>query len=218
MTVLEADKKTIARSGGSSALYLSSLAKEYIENGDTVDYKLMIEGNEVKILVSKTLYNFGLDEIRKVAQEFDFRTDYDKALGEDTQVFSAFKDNLSLSYTKNLRDHRFPANVTLSSMLNEIDYDTYKHISTDMMTRLQTRYNVITRIEGDLDVINVLKEPERYKLDASNAFQTLRKAGKQIGISIIIRFDNRKNKIDEIKSAITELKQLDSKNSLQCVS
>lgn len=218
MQILEADKKKIATSGGSLALYLSTIAKEYIDKGDTVDYKVMIEGNDVKIVVSKTLYNFGLEEIKKLAQELDFKIDYDKMLGEDTQVFNALKDNLSLSYTKNLREPRSPANVTLSSTLNEIDYKTYDHLSTDVITGLQTRYNVLTRIEGDLDVINILKEPERYKLDASGAFQALRKAGKQIGISIMIRFDNRKNKTDEIKSAITELEQLGSKRSLQRIS
>ncbi len=94
------------------------------------------------------------------------------------------------------------------------DYEKYKHV-TEQIDQLKNKYDLITRTEGDLDVINILKEPSRYKVDIVEALKLLKKAGKKIGLSAVIRFDDGKDDLNRISSALNELMTLDSKISFQ---
>jgi uncharacterized protein (DUF302 family) len=57
----------------------------------------------------------------------------------------------------------------------------------------------------------MLKEPERYKLKQDEAIELIRKSGKKVGLSLVVRFDNKKNKLDEVRSAIDQLTKLETK-------
>ena len=60
--------------------------------------------------------------------------------------------------------------------------------------------------EGDLDSLSVYKEPKRYGLkDESDAMEVLRKTGKELDFSIVVRFNNKKDSVSEINLALKEL-------------
>jgi len=207
--VLEKEQRTISKTGGTLVFYLPSKAREYMKKGDSVDCQLVAKGNKIIMIVTKQLYKFGLIDIKKLANDCKLTIQYDKKLG-DVTVFEAIKNNFSLSYTQDRRGKILPANVTLATKLSNVDYSTYERANT-LATQLKKKLDVIVRSEGDLDTINILKEPERYKLDIKKAFSLLKKGGKKMGLSIIVRFDNIQNNLDEIKTTLDELKQLDSK-------
>ena len=78
---------------------------------------------------------------------------------------------------------------------------------------MKPSYNAITRFEGDVDTIKVLKEPERYKVKMAEAFELLKKRGSKIGLSVVIRLDNMKNNLDQVRSSLEKLSALDSKSA-----
>lgn len=209
MSVIETDEKKIAKSGGSAVLYLSNGAKKYINEGDLVKYQLILEGDVVKIVATKRLHNFSLKDLRDLAKSHGFETEYDKRL-DNVEVFDARKDRLTLTYTKNANEIPSPANITVSSIFDKIDYEMYKTVSDQIGKQLRD-YNIITRFDGDLDTINVLKEPERYEMDMAEAFKILKKAGRKIGLSVIIRLDNRKESLDQVRTALETMEVLNSK-------
>ena len=211
---IELDQKKIARSGGSTVLYLSNDAKKYIHEGDLVDYQVILDDNVVKIFITKKLFNFTLEDIKNLVKKHEFEIEYDKTL-DHILVFNAIKNHLSLSYTKNVNEKISPANIALSLTWPDVnDYEKYKHV-TEQIDQLKNKYDLITRTEGDLDVINILKEPSRYKVDIVEALKLLKKAGKKIGLSAVIRFDDGKDDLNRISSALNELMTLDSKISFQ---
>jgi hypothetical protein len=208
-TVLVKDKpKKIGKTGNTAAIYVPSEVKEYLRIGDNITLDVVIVGNQLKFVVSKPLYNFGIVDIQKLSADGGFKTDYHKMVG-DVTVFEATKDNLTLSYTQNRGDGIQPAHVIVSKKLTSINHNKYDNILS-LASKLKKNFDVVVRPEGDLDAINVLKEPKRYKLTKEKAFTLLEKAGKKVGTSITCRFDSKKNNIEEIKNAIDELSKLNS--------
>jgi len=202
-------EKTIGKSGGTEVLYIPKEAKRYISQGDRVKVAVVVTGDEVKITASKKVYNFSLDDIKGLTKD-EFQVKYDKNLG-DVLVFEAVKDHTQLSYTQSLREKLAPGYVTITGSFQIPTVDDYKRIS-GYATKLRKRFDVLVRPEGDLDAINLLKDPKRYHLtNKEEALSLLNKSGREIGLSVVARFDSTRNKIDDVRSALEELTGLDSK-------
>ena len=183
--------------------------KEYFAPGDTVRVEVTIVDNQIKLTAEKKLYNFDLGDIRSLAEQYDFTTEYDRELA-DVLVFDAIrKGGLSLSYTQSRREAMAPGYVALSRKLQDLTPEAYTHANS--LAKDLKRFDVLVRTEGDLDTTNMLKEPERYKLKQDEAIGLIRKSGKKVGLSLVVRFDNRKNKLDEVRSAIDQLTKLETK-------
>ena len=205
-TIVPGEERRIAKSGGTAVLYVP---KEYFAPGDTVRVEVTIVDNQIKLTAEKKLYNFDLGDIRSLAKQYDFTTEYDKELA-DMLVFNAIRrDGLSLSYTQSRREAMAPGYVALSRKLQDLTPEAYRHANS--LTKDLKEFDVLARTEGDLDTINMLKEPERYKLKQDEAIELIRKSGKKVGLSLVVRFDNRKNKLDEVRSAIDQLTKLETK-------
>jgi hypothetical protein len=205
-TIVPGEERRIAKSGGTAVLYVP---KEYFAPGDTVRVEVTIVDNQIRLTVEKKLYNFDRGDIRSLAKQYDFTTEYDKELA-DMLVFNAIRrDGLSLSYTQSRREAIALGYVALSRKLQDLTPEAYIHANS--LAKDLKGFDVLVRTEGDLDTINMLKEPERYKLKQDEAIQLIRKSGKKVGLSLVARFDNRKNKLDEVRSAIDQLTKLETK-------
>ncbi|MBI5146713.1 MAG: hypothetical protein HZA84_05785, partial [Thaumarchaeota archaeon] len=132
----------------------------------------------------------------------------DKTIGV-VEIFEAKKQNILLNYTKNVVEQLSPAYVVLTTVWKDLNYDQY-HNATDKMREFRNTFDVVIRPEGDLDTINILNNPARYKIDTKKAFRLLQNKKKKIGISLTLRFNNTKNTTEEITSAIKELIHLNS--------
>ena len=75
----------------------------------------------------------------------------------------------------------------------------------DRAKKLKKEFDVITLPEGDLNTINLLKDPKRYKLTEKKAIESLRKSGRKVGVSVTVRFNSMKNTLDQITSALSKL-------------
>ncbi len=203
----EAERR-ISKSGGTAVLYLPKEAKQYVSPGDKVRVMVTVTGSEVRIIASKQLYNFSLEDVRGLTRK-GFEIEYDKNLG-GVLVYSATNGSISLSYTQSLRDKMAPGYVTVSRKFQNLDPDKHSQV-TSLATKLRRKFDVLIRPEGDLDTVNLLKEPERYHLDGQKAFELLQKAGKEVGLSISLRFDNRHDKIEQVRAGLEELARLDTK-------
>ena len=203
----EAERR-ISKSGGTAVLYLPKEAKQYVSPGDKVRVMVTVTGSEVRIIASKQLYNFSLEDVRGLTRK-GFEIEYDKNLG-GVLVYSATNGSISLSYTQSLRDKMAPGYVTVSRKFQNLDPDKHKQV-TSLATKLRRKFDVLIRSEGDLDTVNLLKEPERYHLHGQKAFELLQKAGREVGLSISLRFDNRHDKIEQVRAGLEELDRLDTK-------
>ncbi len=201
-------KRKIARSGNTSAIYIPSEGKEYFAPGNEVDVVLLFDNGKIKIEVTKQLFKFNLDNIRALANENGFSVEFDKRL-EDAVMFNAVReDGLSISYTRSLRDKMAPAYVTVSRKFQKLNHMSYKKLAGEAADGLRKKFDVIIRPEGNLDTINLLKEPEWYKLNLDNALGLLERSDKELGLSIVVRFDNVKNGLDKVKEALYRLSKL----------
>ncbi|HEX9845860.1 MAG TPA: hypothetical protein VGA92_05285 [Candidatus Nitrosotenuis sp.] len=206
--VVDGQERKIAAGGGSKLFYLPKETGDYLQIGDTIVLSVIIEGNELKIVGTKQLFYFGVKQIRDLIKEFGFETKYDKNV-ENIVVLDAAKGNLSLNYTQNLHKKIEQAHITVAVELNNVSYGSYKKISR--LGAQLGKFNVIIRPQGDLDTINLLKDSGHYKLDGKKAFEVLKKAGKKIGVSVVLRFNNKQNEIEDVRAGIVELSKLNSK-------
>ena len=72
---------------------------------------------------------------------------------------------------------------------------------------LKSNFDVYLDPEGDLESLNVYKNPQKYKLkDRSEAVDALNATNRKIGFSLVIRFNSKRNTEEQIKSAIKQLK------------
>lgn len=205
-TVLIKEKvKKIAKTGNTAAIYIPREIKEYLRVGDAITFDVVIKGNNLEITIRKPLHNFGISDVQKMATECHFKTEYHKPVGYVT-VLEAAKENVVIGCTHNHKDNMQPAYVTISKKFTDVDYRAYDHISS-WATNLEDA-NVAVRVEGDLDAINMLKDPERYKLTQAKAFEKLKGSGKKIGLSVTCRFDGKNNAIKEVRECINKLSGL----------
>jgi hypothetical protein len=204
------EERTIGRSGGGASLYLSKRDKEYLSPGDKVKVAVAIVDNEIKMTVRKPLYNFSIGEIRRIAGN-GFTTEYDKEVS-DVRVFSAVKENVSLSYSQSLREEVAPGYVTVKVSFLNPKPDEFEHIGK-LARKFQDKFDVVVRPEGDLDAINVLKDPSRYDLDKRRAVELLIERKLPFSLSVAFRFNNKRNTIQDVEAALVAVQQLRSEAS-----
>jgi hypothetical protein len=202
LTIKEEQERTISKGGNTSLLYLP---KEYFTPGDKVNSQLEIDSDgNLKMVLTKKLFNFTCDNINTLIGT-KFNVEYDKTIA-GTRIFSATQDSLSLNCTKSTRDLE-PTNVTVSKQFNMIHSPNEYLKLKDFVKRLTEKdFEAYIEPEGDLESLNIYKNPQRYKLkDESEAIEALHATGKKIGFSLIIRFNSKKNTTDQIKNALKEL-------------
>ena len=188
ITLLEPEEKTIAKGGNSRIIYLPKETKSYFRVGDKYNIQVLVEGNQLQIILSKPLYKFGLNDIKNLADKYHFKIEYDKNIG-DVIVFESVKSNFTLSYTQDRHEGILPASVTLATKFDDLDYRTYEQL-TSLTKKFKKKFHVITRPEGDLDTINVLKDPDHYNLNTKKAFELLKQTKKwayQLLCNLIIK-------------------------------
>ena len=67
--------------------------------------------------------------------------------------------------------------------------------------------------EGDLEAVNIYKNPQRYKLkDEYEAVEALIATGKKIEFSVVARFNSKKDNENQIRRALNDLRCLKSKH------
>jgi hypothetical protein len=91
--------------------------------------------------------------------------------------------------------------VSFTTKYANLDFKKYSNILTEVKNT-KKELDVIARPYGDLDTINVMKDPKHYHLTEKKAFDLLKKSGKKIGMQVTIRFNNKKNTLDEIQNSL----------------
>lgn len=211
-TVLVRQKsKTVGKTGNTAAIYVPREIKEYLDTGDRITFDAAIISNVLKIVICKQLYNFDIADVRKLSDRYGFKTEYDKILG-DVTVFEATQGDVTLGYTQSRGEHVQPARVAISKKISDINHDMYNRISSWAADMGEKFDDVILRTEGDLDVINMLKEPRRYNLTSEKTFRLLHESGKTVGVSVTCRFESKNNTIREITGCIDELSRLERRS------
>ncbi|MEM3186438.1 MAG: hypothetical protein QXQ39_07160 [Conexivisphaerales archaeon] len=208
--IIQNEIKKIAKSGGTLALYVPSKAKEYFAQGDVVNVAVKIVDNQIIMTVEKKLYNFDISDIRSLAKKYDFTVKFDKELAGVSVFYATRRDGISLSYTQSKQEKIAPGYVALSRKLEVLNPESYRDVN-NIAKELNKRFDVILEREGDLDTINILKEPERYKLELDQAIKMITNSGRKVGLALVIRFNNKKNKLEEVNSALDQLRQLEIK-------
>ncbi len=201
LTIKKEEERIISKGGNASLLYLP---KEYFTPGEKVNSQLEIDpdGN-LKMVLTKQLFNFTCDAVKTLLA--DATIDYDKTIA-GTKIFSAIQGNITLNCTKSTQDLE-PAYVTLSKRYTEIiSVKEYQGI-VDFLNQLTSKkFDAYIEPEGNLDSINIYKNPQRYNLkNESEAIEALSQTGRKIGFSLVIRFNSKKNTIEQIRSALKTL-------------
>ena len=210
--LIDDEKRIISKTGGTAAIYMPKELKEFLGIGDSVKITAKIEENQIVMIVSKPLFNFGLNEIKKLLDNNDFKIKKEETVG-DVNIFQANKKDVFFSYTKNLFEKISPSYITVKKIYSNLEFKKYNEI-IKKTKKLKEQFDVIVRPEGDLDTVKILREPESYKINVEETFTLLKQADKKIGFSIVIRLNNKKNSIDELKSVIEMLNSNFSQQSI----
>lgn len=201
MIIRKEEERTISKGGNASLLYLP---KEYFTPGEKVTSQLEIDpdGN-LKMVLTKRLFNFTCDTIKALFA--NATVEYDKTIA-DTRIFSATHGNVTLNCTKSTRDLE-PTYVTISKRYEEIAFSKEYRKLIDFLKGLTIKnFDAYLEPEGDLDSLNIYKNPQRYQLkDVFEAIDALNATGRKIGFSLVIRFNSKKNSTEQIRSALREL-------------
>ncbi|MFB3889462.1 MAG: hypothetical protein ACE14S_08215 [Candidatus Bathyarchaeia archaeon] len=201
MTATAKHELTVCKGGNSAVVYLP---KQYFTPGEKLKSQLEIDSDGVlKITLTKKLFNFTCDNIRTLTGS-NFNIEYDKTIA-GTRVFSAIQGDLNLNCTKSVRDLE-PTYVTVSRRFDKIQSPKEHRKLTDFLKRLKKTFDAYIEPEGDIDALNVYKEPQRHKLkDELEAVEALHATGKKLDFSIVLRFNSKANTVDEIKQGLREL-------------
>ena len=191
-------KLKIVLSGRSSHLPLGKELKNLFSVGDELDVTCYIEDGKVVIRGIKELCRFNFEDIKILASDNIFKITDDKTIG-DVKVFQAVKNSTVISCTQNLNSHEVSIIVYKTTPVT--NYALYEKIKQDAL-----RSNAIIQPAGDVDVINILEDPSQYDLDFKNAFSLLKKNGKEIGISVLFKFNNENHILANVKQAVEKLK------------
>jgi len=192
----------ISRGGNSPIFYLP---KKFFEPGDEVECQIIIHNGKVELVLTKRIYSFTIEDIRNLAAG-SFSVEYDKNIA-GIRVFNAIHDSISLSYTESIDENLKPARITVSRRFDRVrSREDYSFLLNLIKELKHKEFDAYLEPEGDLDSMNVYRSPRNYELkDEFDAVETLGKTGKQLGFSVIIRFDNEKNNIGQVKAALREL-------------
>jgi len=193
----------VSRGGNSPILYLP---KKFFSPGDKIDYILAVDHGQIELILTKNLYNFAIDAVRDLAHTLRFSIEYDRTIA-GVHVFDAARNDTSLSYTEPV-DSLEPARIAVSRHFGKVNSKReYSQILTIVDRLKHEGFDVYLEPEGDLDSINVFNDPKRYDLkDQSEAIEALRRSGKELELSAVVRFSNDKNNVKEIDSVLKELR------------
>ena len=202
LTIKEEKERVVSKGGNSSILYLP---REYFSPGERLNSQLEIdsEGN-LRMVLTKRLFNFSCNNVKALVEDH-FNVEYDKIVA-GTKVFSATQGDLSLNCTKAPQELE-PTYVSLSRRFDQIQSVKDYRIPSNILKRLLAEnFDAYIEPEGDMDAIQIFKDPQRYKLkNECEAIEALNETGRKIGFSIIIRFNSKKNNTEQIKTALKEL-------------
>jgi hypothetical protein len=204
LTIKKEEERIVSKGGNASLLYLP---KEYFTPGEKINSQLEIDpdGN-LKMLLTKCLFNFTCDTIKELFEENNTTVEYDKTIA-DTRILSATQDNITLNCAKSMRDLE-PTYVTVTKRYEQVKSpQEYGKIVEFMAGLLKCNLDAYLEPEGDLETLNIYKNPQKYKLkDQNEAIDALNATDRKIGFSLIIRFNSKSNTAEQIKSAIEQLK------------
>lgn len=202
LTIKKEEERTISKGGNASLLYLP---KEYFTPGEKITSQLQIDpdGN-LKMVLTKRLFNFTCDNIKELFGD-TATVEYDKTIA-DTRIFSVTQGNITLNCTKSMRELE-PTYVTVTKRYKQVKSpQEYDKIVEFMDGLLKRNFDAYLEPEGDLEALNVYRNPKRYNLeDKTEVIDALNATGHKIGFSLIIRFNSKRNTEKEIKSAIRQL-------------
>ncbi len=203
LTIEKERERIVSRGGNSSVLYLP---KEYFTPGEKVSSRLEIDSDgNLKMVLTKRLFNFTCDTIKGLIDS-DFNIEYDKTVA-GVKVFSANQGALSLNCTKSTQELE-PTYVSVSRRFDQIrSVKDYTNLLNILRRLLATNFDAYMEPEGDMEALQIFKAPQKYKLkDEFEAIESLTDTGRKIGFSVIVRFNSKKNSLDQIKDAFKELK------------
>ena len=207
--VIVKEEKTLAAGGGSVLFYLPKELRSFLNPGDKVNFQAEMMNGTMRILVEKKIFNFSLQDIKNLAKEFFLQTKYDGNL-DGSIVFDAASEYLSLNYLESGLDK--PPNlgrVILSSNLSIANPESYRRLAKIREDLSKQGFDLLIQPEGDLDSINLIEHPEYYKLKSQEeAIARLQKAGRRVVFSVSIRADNMHFQLDQVKSAMLQLKEI----------
>jgi len=142
---------------------------------------------------------FIIDDVREIARTLNFKIKINETIG-NVVVIRAVKDDIHIDCTQNLIADK-TINLTIVKSFQNINYERY--------TKLQetfTDFDVIIGIDGDLDTINILNNPEQYDLKLKEAFSFIIKKNKKIGATVAIKLNNQQNTIEYLRTSIERLR------------
>ena len=156
------------------------------------------------MVLTKRLFNFSCNNVKALVKD-NFNIEYDKTVA-GTKVFSAIQGDLSLNCTKAPQELE-PTYVSVSRRFDQVrSVKDYSILSNILKRLLGKNFDAYIEPEGDMEAIQIFKDPQRYKLkDECEAIEALNETGRKIGFSIIVRFNSKKNSTDQIKTALKEL-------------
>ena len=202
LSIKEEKERIVSKGGNSSVLYLP---REYFSPGEKLNSRLEIDSDgNLKMVLTKRLFNFSCNNIKTLVKD-QFNIEYDKTVA-GTKVFSASQNDLSLNCTKAPQELE-PTYVSISRRFNQVQsVKDYRILSNILKRLLDENFDAYIEPEGDMEAIQIFKDPQRHKLkNECEAIEALNETGRKIGFSIIVRFNSKKNDIDEIKTALKEL-------------
>lgn len=209
--VIVKEEKTLAAGGGSVVFYLPKELRSFLNPGDKVNFQAELMNGIMRIIVEKKIFNFSLQDIKKLAKEFFLQTRYEGNL-DGTIVFDAASEYLALKYLESGLDK--PPNlgrVILSTNLSNVNPETYGQLIKVGETLSKEGYDLLIQPEGGLDSVNLIEHPEYYKLKSQEeAIARLKKAGRKVVFSVSLRADNMHYQLDQIKGAMFQLKEMQS--------
>jgi len=200
-SIIKEHEQRVSRGGNSPLVYLP---KEYFSPGEKINSRLETEHDgTIRMVITKKMFNFNCDRVREFVGK-NFNVEYDKTVA-GTRVLNAVQGNLGLNCTQSTRELE-PTYVTVSRRFNEIkSAEDYRNL-LGRVRQLSESFDAYIEPEGDLDSLNVYREPTRYGLkDKTEAIAALRETGKKLDFSVIVRFNNKKNDLDEINTVLKKL-------------
>ncbi len=201
LSLKKEQERIISKGGNSSVLYLP---KEYFTPGERVLSQLEIDSDgNLKMVLTKRLFNFTCDDVKDFVGN-SFNVEYDKTIAGN-RVFSAIKDDLSVSCIKSMRDLE-PTYLTVSKRFEIRSHKGYSEMMDCVERLMQKGFDAYVEPEGDLEAVNVYKNPRRYNLkDECEAVDALIGTGKKVAFSVVARFNSKKDNEDQIRTALKDL-------------
>ena len=203
--IIVKDERTVATGGGSLLFYLPKELRPFVRPGDKVNFQAEMVDGEMRILVVKKIFNFALDDIKKLATVFGLETRYETNF-DGTVVFDASSKHISLKYLESRLDN--PPNLGRVIISTNVTLEAYGRLAGVKKDLTKRGYDFLVEPEGDLDAINLIEHPENYKLkNQEEAISRLQKVGRKASFVVSIRFDNMHHQIGQIKEAMLQLKE-----------